>query len=181
MWTRSCLLTLRGEIWLTCPGLNGRHLLLALRLSLLLWRAAGRFPHPAQSCWVFHCPAPHHPAIECYNIYNKIVLLLGIVAQLTDRSPLTCQQSNYSGQTHWLWFCSLCLSIKMDAADDWFFFVKVALGDVGDVKELNSLHCRQERLIGSCRWARFHTIVTPWNLVSIRFLLFKVCNNWLGD
>lgn len=32
-----------------------------------------------------------------------------------------------------------------------FFFVKVALGDVGDVKELNSLHCRQERLIGSCR------------------------------
>lgn len=47
--------------------------------------------------------------------------LLGIVAKLTDLFPLTCQQSNYGGQTHRLRFCSFCLLVKPGTACDWLF------------------------------------------------------------
>lgn len=51
----------QGEILLTCPALNGRHLLLALRLSLLQWRAAGRaLAMPGAAC----CSIVQHPIIQ---------------------------------------------------------------------------------------------------------------------
>lgn len=51
----------QGETLLTCPALNGRHLLLALRLSLLQWRAAGRaLAMPGAAC----CSIVRHPIIQ---------------------------------------------------------------------------------------------------------------------
>lgn len=51
----------QGETLLTCPALNGRHLLLALRLSLLLWRAARRaLAMPSTAC----CSIVQRPIIQ---------------------------------------------------------------------------------------------------------------------
>ncbi|CAB1427841.1 unnamed protein product [Pleuronectes platessa] len=65
----------------------------------------GEGPRPAQRRLLFHCPAPHHPAIERYNVYNEIALCWG--SRGTDTNHY--KDSTEASLDAW---ASACLQLK---------------------------------------------------------------------
>lgn len=94
--------------------------------------------------------------------------LLGIVVKLTDPFPLTCQQSNYGGQTHRLWFCFLCLLVKIGAAHDWIF-VEVAIGEVIDCKriEFTTMQTKNKQFAWIQSLKGRHWVIVSYNWASV--------------
>lgn len=109
---------LERETLLTCPALNGRHLLLVLRLSLLQSRAAGRaLAIPSTAC----CSIVWSPIIQqlsATTFTKKIALCWVSSLSWQTFFPLTCQQSNYGG---WLWVLFLLSAVSTGVARDGLF------------------------------------------------------------
>lgn len=98
---------LERETLLTCPALNGRHLLLVLRLSLLQSRAAGRvLTVPGAAC--------------CSIVWSPIIQQLSITT-FTKKIAL-CWVSSLSWET---FFSPSLVSnqIMVDKSTDWVLFL----------------------------------------------------------
>lgn len=124
VWTSPCLLTFIGETLLTCPALNGRHLLLALRLSLPRRRVE---PCPVAACCSI-VPRPRRPSDGVPRRLEKSCPLGEVSSQSWQTFlPFSCQRSNYRGQTYQLGPRSPLFLVRWEnaggACRDWLFLL----------------------------------------------------------
>lgn len=121
----------QGETLLTCSTLNGRHPLLALRLSFLLWRAAGRvLAMPSVTC----CAIVQRPIIQqltATNVYNEIVLCWVLLLSWQTffsslvsfrwwrTNPLTLVFVSFVCQKKWAIILHFCVGVATGEAGDY--------------------------------------------------------------